>query len=117
MSSNVKTFEDDQIFAFAAYCDLEGLSREESELLAERLGGELTATAEEERGRIDGEVPVSERIVAEQIDSRQALRWVRSADMQLQFGSKSGHPPTWDQIKAAKECLERAEGSLGVQRD
>lgn len=51
------SFEDDQNYAFAVYCDTNLLSRQESEALAERLGEALAETAEEERGRVNGEVP------------------------------------------------------------
>lgn len=37
--------------------------------------------------------------------------------MQLQFNSKSGHPPTWEQVRRAKECLDHAEACLEVQHD
>lgn len=49
-------FEEQQLYAFAVYCDTNLLSRLESEALAERLGEALAETAEEERGRINGEV-------------------------------------------------------------
>ncbi len=48
-------FVDEQAYAFAVHCDTNLLSRQESEDLAERLAEVLAATAEEERGRINGE--------------------------------------------------------------